>query len=83
MAKWSTGRTLSIEERTSKWEVALSKHPQIPLKRKATDSLLLLAIAITLDSIKHLPNFFSGVFQVRLARNIFTDRRAMDTLKRR
>ncbi|KAH3701706.1 hypothetical protein DPMN_076698 [Dreissena polymorpha] len=58
MAKWSTGRTLSIEERTSKWEVALSKHPQIPLERKATDSLLLIAIFITLDSTKHLPNLF-------------------------
>ncbi|KAH3817810.1 hypothetical protein DPMN_119365 [Dreissena polymorpha] len=41
MAKWSTGRTQGIEERTSKWEEALSKPPQRPIKRKATDSLFL------------------------------------------
>ncbi|KAH3819933.1 hypothetical protein DPMN_121677 [Dreissena polymorpha] len=39
MAKWSTGRTPGIEERTSKWEQALSKPPQRPIKRKTTDSV--------------------------------------------
>ncbi|KAH3854664.1 hypothetical protein DPMN_097210 [Dreissena polymorpha] len=38
MAKWSTRRTPGIEERTSKWEEALSKPPQRPIQRKATDS---------------------------------------------
>ncbi|KAH3836997.1 hypothetical protein DPMN_110375 [Dreissena polymorpha] len=83
MAKWSTGRTPGIEERTSKWEEALSKPPQRPVKRKATDSLFLLAIVITLDSIKAFAESVSGVLQVRLSRNIFTDRRAMDNLIKR
>ncbi|KAH3815096.1 hypothetical protein DPMN_143616 [Dreissena polymorpha] len=66
MAKWSTGRTPGIEERTSKWEQALSKPPQRPIKRKTTDSLFLLAIVTTLDSIKACAESVSGVLQVRL-----------------
>ncbi|KAH3826197.1 hypothetical protein DPMN_128093 [Dreissena polymorpha] len=82
MAKWSTGRTPGIEERTSKWEEAL-RQPQRPSKRKATNSLFLIAIVTTLDSIKTFAESVFGVLQVRLSRNIFTDRRAVDNLKRR
>ncbi|KAH3727876.1 hypothetical protein DPMN_053822 [Dreissena polymorpha] len=82
MAKWSTGRTPGIEERTSKREEALSK-PQRPIKRKATHSLFLLAIVTTLYSIKAFAESVSEVLQVRLSRNIFTDRRALDNLKQR
>jgi len=110
MAKWSTGRSPGIEERTGTWEEALNKSlprqllnkppprqllnkspprqllnkpPPHHLKRKATDSLFLLAIVITLDSIKVFAESVSDVFQIRLYRNISTDRRAMETLKRR
>ncbi|KAH3823263.1 hypothetical protein DPMN_125062 [Dreissena polymorpha] len=142
MAKWSTGSSPGIEERTGTWEEALNKSscttqrpalydsqrpvmhdsttrptrindpscttidkstprqllnkplphqllnksplsqllnkpPPHHLKRKATDSLFLLAIVITLDSIKVFAESVSDVFQIRLYRNIFTDRRAM------
>ncbi|KAH3795111.1 hypothetical protein DPMN_148656 [Dreissena polymorpha] len=118
MAKWSTGRSPGIEERTGTWEEALNKPscttlnkppprqllnkppprqllnkspprqllnkpPPHHLKRKATDSLFILAIVITLDSIKVFAESVSDVFQIRLYRNIFTDRRAMESLKRR
>ncbi|KAH3874600.1 hypothetical protein DPMN_037847 [Dreissena polymorpha] len=119
MAKWSTGRSPGIEERTCTWEAALNKPPPRQLlnkppprqllnkpsprqllnkspsrqllnkltphhlKLKATDSLFLMAIVITLDSIKVFAESVSDVFQIRLYRNIFTDRRAMETLKRR
>ncbi|KAH3862437.1 hypothetical protein DPMN_025404 [Dreissena polymorpha] len=61
----------------------LNKPPPHHLKRKATDSLFLLAIVITLDSIKVFAESVSDVFQIRLYRNIFTDRRAMESLKTR
>ncbi|KAH3882540.1 hypothetical protein DPMN_006481 [Dreissena polymorpha] len=80
MSKCSTGRKPGIEERICKLEEALKKRPP---KRKATDSLYLLVITITFDSIKAFAESAAGIFQVRLNHNLFSDHRAMESLKRR
>ncbi|KAH3705365.1 hypothetical protein DPMN_080435 [Dreissena polymorpha] len=61
----------------SQWEEALKKTR--PPKRKATDSLFLLAIIITFDST--FAESATGIFQARLNSNFFSDRRAMESLK--